>query len=121
MKEGEELFLDYGNDWEERAWKEHVANRNPSDEDKAYMSARQWNKKHANDVLRTLQEQQNNPYPSNLVLRCHPVLGRTDWYSFYNRVPWKASHHGHACSVLNRTDESGSATYTVQMLGNNST
>jgi hypothetical protein len=68
---GEELFMDYGRNWEE-AWEEHLENwyekehSHPSD----YQSARDWNKENGQTVLRTDFEQEGLPYPSHMELRC---------------------------------------------------
>jgi hypothetical protein len=76
IQEGEELFLDYGDDWEE-AWQEHVANWKPTEDDIAYRSAMQWNLENAQEPIRSVKEQKADPYPENLRIRCHPFLEHT--------------------------------------------
>ena len=94
IHEGEELFLDYGSEWEDK-WQtlsqQHAAyftndnNKNNKENHNAlydYISAREYNRQHGEESVRTTQEQMNDPYPSNLSLRCHHSLHElTDGYN----------------------------------------
>jgi hypothetical protein len=116
IAEGEELFLDYGDDWE-NTWQEHVDNWKPSDHWKDYLSATQYNTIHGTDRLRTLTEQVSHPYPENMVIRCHSYL-LDEKYTQRPKVEndpklqWKPPlDKGYTCEILDRNDEEG--TYTV--------
>jgi len=64
---GEEIFLDYGNEWE-AAWKKHVEEWEPVEGADSYVSAFEMNLQY-DHVFRTEFEQMKNPYPSNLMLK----------------------------------------------------
>jgi hypothetical protein len=105
IDKGEELFLDGGHAWEE-AWREHVGMLwEPGSE--AYAPASVWNERLQSESLRTRAEQRDNPYPSNLELRCHESL-TTDNYSWQSIVKekggalWESSDRGLPCNVLGR-------------------
>jgi hypothetical protein len=120
IQEGEELFMDYGNDWEQ-AWQEHLNNWAPSEEDKAYISATQWNWENQNVPLKTLDEQKVTPYPPNLLMRCDEDVYGVDvlWYQKKSRrkKKWQSWDKGHACTVLRRSeeDDDGTITYNVKL------
>jgi hypothetical protein len=65
---GEELFLDYGDEWE-AAWKHHVESWKPLDDDDSayYLSADYFNRQP--DRLKTKMEQLSDPYPRNVALK----------------------------------------------------
>jgi hypothetical protein len=121
IQEGEELLMDYGNDWEQ-AWQEHLSHWEPSEEDRAYISATQWNRENAEIALKTLEEQEATPYPSNLLMRCDEDVYQDElWYQKKSRhtKEWKSWDKGHPCIVLERVEEEeeddGSITYNVQL------
>jgi hypothetical protein len=62
IKEGEEVFMDYGEEWE-AAWDAHVAEWYPPAEALAYVHRSDWPEDH----VRTVDE---GPYPENLVTVC---------------------------------------------------
>jgi len=65
IKPGEEIFIDYGNDWS-NAWKEHVDNWKASPEvSNAYPRLMNDDK-----YFRTLYEIKDNPYPANITTLC---------------------------------------------------
>jgi SET domain len=68
IKEGEEITMDYGREWEQ-AWEDHVANWVPPRDAETYVHSSQWNE----TKLRTISEQSENPYPPNLVTLCYPA------------------------------------------------
>ena len=86
IKEGEELFLDYGQTWKNKFTK--LQNEWPTYDDtylKDYISAIEYNTKYGNDILPTKIEEQEVPideqpsayyYPNNLFIRCHSILDK---------------------------------------------
>ena len=58
-----QLFMDYGVEWEE-AWNEHVRTWSPPPGSDAYVYAQDMD---LTEPFRTVDEQQENPYPSNLM------------------------------------------------------
>jgi hypothetical protein len=120
VKQGEELFLDYGDAWE-RAWQEHVEDWNPPNEWTEYVSADAWNRQLEPTVLlRSEVEQQSNPYPSNLEIRCHSNMvmdkyWRTKPLSWDHAGPAKegtAPEYGHPCRI---THGHANNTYNVEV------
>jgi hypothetical protein len=73
IKEGEELYLDYGDAWS-NAWKDHVTNKWTNIKDAAtYVPAVIYNhnEQAGNDEpIRTLTEQHRDPYPHHLMTAC---------------------------------------------------
>lgn len=66
LQPNEELFLDYGEDWE-KAWEKHVEEwKPPLDADKYVYPAEM----DETQQLRTVGEQKSKPYPDNLVSMC---------------------------------------------------
>jgi hypothetical protein len=123
IEQGEELFLDYGNDFE-KALQRHVENWKPSKQDQSYISASEWNKRLGNSILRTKREQEKDPYPSNLLLRCHPILPQGNWRAYplsSKGIPWKEGHIGYSCQVISRKEGGPDPTYTVYMAEKNET
>ena len=79
IQPGEEIFIDYGDDWvaaleeTKAAWKrdnQFVA----GDENKEYMSAADFAKQHKGKPLRTIKEEKTDPYPENLAVACYFVM-----------------------------------------------
>ena len=122
IAEGEELFLDYGDLWEEefqklgRDWQ--TFDRSHLD---SYISATQYNEMYPTDPLYTTEElQEYNPHPDNLHLRCHHALDdyRNEAGVFAyegeasdlaeNWRTWSGDGTGYACEVLLRVDEGAS-------------
>lgn len=63
---GEELLLDYGPSWEE-AWNKHVEQWKPPKDAQLYVYPVEMDE---TEPLRTMKEQETNPYPSNLGTMC---------------------------------------------------
>ena len=125
IAEGEELFIDYGDDWV-TAWEAHVAEWEDTElppEYAEYMSAAEWNEVNADADIRTVQEQRDNPYPGDIEVVCHPSLN-DDTYFEHNQTKsvtllWPISQDGVACQVLARQQsaaDDGETHYTVQLL-----
>lgn len=70
VDKGEELHLDYGDEWEQ-AWNKHVSSWQPRDEDIQHVSAETMNNDDSYLVLRTHQEQQLKPYPPDVFTSCY--------------------------------------------------
>jgi hypothetical protein len=111
VKEGEELFLDYGDEWI-AAWEMHVATWKPLPNAASYSSARSMNAEFPDSILRTEEEQAADPYPPNLELRCHKGLfnaaGKTDF-------TWHINDVGLPCRVLFRDVYKDRVLYTVEL------
>jgi len=113
IEEGEEIFLDYGDAWEE-AWTEHVKKWKPSDEWKNYAPAEVWNEQLANSIIRTKAEQTLDPYPSNILVRAHPLLQRVHWKNIFQDFDgWSITEKGLYCVVRNRRHEGDTIVYDV--------
>jgi len=102
IKEGEEIFMDYGDDWV-NAWEEHVRNWKPKSS--YYVHSSEWPEQH----LRTLDELEDNPYPSNLHTICMESFQQKGDRLVYhepvtdlkmNRKP--PSSVRHPCDVIHR-------------------
>jgi hypothetical protein len=108
IQQGEELFLDYGDEWEQ-AWLEYAAAWQPHQEWSSYVSAAEWNKLMTELPLRTQSEQIKDPYPNNLSLHCHSDLVDDDWMD--GELSWEVGYPVHRCEVLSR--DSKNVTYDV--------
>ncbi|VEU38802.1 unnamed protein product [Pseudo-nitzschia multistriata] len=65
IKEGEEITMDYGDEWDQ-AWKDHVASWTPPENAEEYVHS----SKFETDYLRTPDELLEEPYPWNLHTLC---------------------------------------------------
>ena len=106
IAQGDELFLDYGPAWEE-AWRQHVASYQPYPDQataRSYKHGRFWNNYFANSVLRTEEEQEFDPYPSNLDIRCH--TGLVNYHQSVRDDPvWSDQDVGIPCRILHRINK----------------
>ena len=66
---GEEILLDYGDAWE-AAWNRHVDSFNPVPSAGSYQSAVDYLRAHPGEPVRTIAEQQLDPYPENMQTVC---------------------------------------------------
>jgi SET domain len=117
IKEGEELFLDYGDAWEE-AWNDHVANWEPSERWKHYAPAEVWNVKLANTPIRTENEQELDPYPSHILVRAHPLLRKRTYredFAALDNNPWKITEKGFTCIVRTRRYDRNAMTFVYDV------
>ena len=117
ISEGEELFLDYGRDWEE-AWQKHVKQWKPKEEWFDHIDAATWNQYHAKKTLRTESEQQKEPYPENLSVQCHSTLVADETMDeslplVFWEFDWAVSEMGFPCLIMDRHDDEGLVTYDV--------
>jgi hypothetical protein len=113
---GEELFLDYGDAWEE-AWTQLTTGwKMEHSWGDAYLNAHQWNDMFADLPLRTTDEEFYDPYPTTLHTRCHhdlvantPVAWTKD-----KEWEWRLLDYGFDCDILERTRNSDNDfVYTV--------
>jgi len=125
IAEGEEILIDYGHDWQE-AWEAHRAEWKPDATASGYQSAADYiqsvaaelesdsdDEEEADDetimlsLLRTLEEQEDDPYPENILTACFftPQNGDLD----VDVVEWSdAQHRGgclRPCDILSRFEE----------------
>ena len=97
IQPGEEVFIDYGEEWQ-KAWDEHVKQWRPSSKENDYNNMTWWtnetvtsNGDHvsAYDLnnnqeipIRTFEEQQTNPYPHNVEIQCYANTNHDAAYLF---------------------------------------
>ena len=123
IAEGEELFLDYGDLWEEKFqelgedWQ--TFDRTHLDD---YVSATQYNDMYPMDPLWTTEElrlMEYNPHPGNLHLRCHYLVDELNENGVFayegepselvpNWKHWSGDNTGYECEILMRVDEGAS-------------
>jgi hypothetical protein len=110
----EELFMDYGMDWE-KAWNKHVQEWKPlPDPDKyAYPGDMDMTK-----PFRTVKEQETDPYPKNLLTVCSTGNGHHDgeegkrkWKRYQYDWPEGLVH----CYIMDREKVKGEELYTVML------
>lgn len=70
ISKNEELYLDYGDNWE-KAWKDYASAWQPREEDINHVSAETMNSDENFSVLRTQKEQQSKPYPADVFTSCY--------------------------------------------------
>ena len=73
IQQGEELYLDYGRDWEDAWWnhtKRFEPTNNNNDDGMSMMYTPSYVMDDAVRLLRTQQEQKTNPYPPNVETSC---------------------------------------------------
>lgn len=80
IRAGEEVFLDYGDAWE-AAWQQHVKRWKPVENAESYISGDDLNATEYR--LKTVFEQLEDPYPSNVELRCFEQFFHSEWIPWY--------------------------------------
>lgn len=114
IREGEEMFMDYGEDWE-MAWKKHVRKWKPKKyKDYVYPADMDTTK-----PFLTVSEQKKISYAKNLQTLC----STTNWDRDENtRMKWKGHHEYWPqglvyCNILERKEDKypGSFNYTVAL------
>jgi len=104
IAEDEEIFLDYGDVWEDQ-WKQHGEDYDNTYL-KDYVSATEFNSRHGKDPLLTTEEQLLNPYPDNLFIRCHSLIesskrifdGNVSELATWHT--WEGDNSGYSCEIL---------------------
>jgi len=112
LEQGEELFMDYGDEWI-AAWEEHVNTWTPGS--KSYQHVSAWTESH----FRTRDEVYTNPYPENLATLCIPSY-KSNGNGGYTFVPILRKGDGRVyCDVIIRQADNEASTasfkYTVIM------
>jgi hypothetical protein len=122
---GEELLLDYGREWQ-AAWEQHVANWRPPPATATTGNGAAAAHVYPEDmddaeILRTVKEQETDPYPSNLITMClTPDKRRKTNKHLEWSEPTYTSSWSHAmvfCHILDRNmGANGMEEYTVSLL-----
>lgn len=116
IEPGEELLLDYGDAWEV-AWNDHVASWAPVDDADQYHNATTWNDVLHESPFRTQEEQETDPYPSNILIHCHTSLGTEDFEALdIADELWKPGETGVSCTIHERyVNDDGNTVYDVEL------
>jgi hypothetical protein len=112
IDEGEEIFMDYGDEWQ-AAWDEHVKQWEPPEEAINYVHSTEW----PENYFRTTRELDANPYPPNLHTMCQESY-RMVGEGTYEWIPVLRPDSSIRvyCNVLERhRNEDGTNVYTVAM------
>eukprot|EP00536_Pseudo-nitzschia_multiseries_P007062 jgi/Psemu1/324586/estExt_fgenesh1_pg.C_1580006 len=113
IKEGEEVTIDYGDEWD-KAWREHVANWIPPEDAEGYVHS----SKFEIDYLRNPVELSKEPYPWNLQTLCsdgYTTDASGTVHTFEKKLDFETIQLM-PCRVLKRSPKRGGAyTYTVEM------
>lgn len=127
IEAGEELFLDYGDEWE-KAWIDHVHSWTQffgklEGIRPLYQAASTYNNENSKSAILTEDEQDIDPYPANLELRCHKqamkfVKDETLATCINPSVLWQPAEDGLECDVLERKERGGSLVYTIRLVSN---
>lgn len=127
IKEGEEVFLDYGKEWL-TAWDNHVKNWNAKVksgeiESEWPLRALDLNEEHRNDkAIKTMGEQEKDPYPEHVSTYCFLAIKVDAAHNDEKVKPWTVpSKHSiyttdflFPCNVTDRKDIQGNSyNYTV--------
>jgi hypothetical protein len=117
IQPNEELFLDYGEEWEE-AWKTHVQNWKPVVDD-GYVYVADMDE---TAPLRTVEEQKTDPYPPNIRTICHtPDWDREESNTItWSEPEWQWPIGNVDCNILkSEQGDHGDIVYTVEVLFEN--
>jgi hypothetical protein len=118
IQEGEEIFMDYGDEWEE-AWNNHVQKWTPPVGAAEYVHTSEWKKE---PYFRTNKELVSNPYPPNFIMMCQESFhvgpgGVYEWVPVLRQGPERVY-----CTVLERSESTSTTpsastvySYTVSM------
>jgi len=116
---GDEIFLDYGDEWE-TAWQEHVERWKPEPDADRYQSAYEMNLDF-DHVFRTEFEQLYDPYPPTVMTKFHKYFKDPDttrkWLGLHpfqqdDIVSWRANGSV-KCNILRRQDSGSRMLYTI--------
>lgn len=111
LEEGEELFMDYGDEWI-AAWDAHVAKYTPEQGSETYKHITEWTELY----LRTREEQSATPYPKNLATLCFPSY-KSDGNGGFTFIPILRKGHDRVyCDVLTREELSGNNRYQYTVI-----
>ena len=116
---GDEVFLDYGKPWQ-TAWENYVESWSPPANSEDWVSADDMNKiaDEKYQVLRTMEEQQNDPYPSNIETWCYyslpplrrglPITKKWNGLADFRR--------SQPCEIISKDGSGQSTLYSVKFL-----
>lgn len=122
IQPGEELFLDYGEAWED-AWQHHITSWKPAEGAKAYVPA--WKVNEYADPLWTVFDEMEEPkYPKNVEARCDRAFLSDDdeiWISHMKNGTIESylaqeSEPLVKCEVMRYELKNGAYLYTVTIL-----
>ena len=111
---GEELFMDYGEAWSQ-AWQTHVNNWQPPPNAGDYVYPEDMDE---TETLRTIVEQETDPYPQNLITMC----ATPDHEREKHRITWyepegEMAEYMVYCHILEkRLSHNGDYEYDVSLL-----
>lgn len=119
IKKGEEILIDYGEEWEE-AWEKHVANWKPVEGADSYVPADDLNANRTS-VIKTAFEEMHDPYPGNVNIKFDLAFDKKHKYMKHMKKgtldKYKKEAEGDLvkCDVLRWTkqSESGRIFYTI--------
>lgn len=111
----EEIFLDYGPEWED-AWTQYESHWRPVGGSEDYVSAFQLNS--SPDRLRTVFEQLDHPYPDNVYVECDQTFFQTIDFDKFQKTGEIESKNYHdvlmkTCEVLRFEEVNGTLLYTA--------
>ena len=127
IKRGEEVLIDYGRDWEDR-WQQHMedwgSGETPLDDwhnMTNYGNASALSELNLKSIVRTVEEQKNDPYPAHVATICsfkQPEGGECTEGAgkVHCRARWEPSFDAtksHRCVVISRRRIQGREWYTV--------
>jgi hypothetical protein len=110
IKPGEEIFLDYGDAWQE-AWDNYVSEWQPRDE--GYIDAVSYTKGHADEPFKTQAEQDFDPYPENIQTACYLMVLEEDSGKVEMDYSVKNLNCLRYCTLVERSGGDEGREYTV--------
>jgi SET domain len=123
IEEGEELFLDYGDEWE-AAWQLHVQTWQPIPNSETYLSAAQLEHDQLTRLRIVFEEIERPIYPTSLQIKCdtsishHPDQVKSNFYNgTLDHFLWKTDSEWWPCTILryHLDEETGDYLYTVHL------
>lgn len=110
IEEGEEVFMDYGDEWQ-AAWDEHVKNWEAPEGARDYVHTTDWPE---DEPLRTLEELETKPYPPHFITMCHESYSVDKDGDYAWLQPLRTGSDRIYCDVTERSDGADTV-YTVDM------
>lgn len=132
IAEGEEIFLDYGEDWQTE-WDAHVAAFEKVKQETWSMTALDLNQEHKTKLIRTKEE---DPYPDNIMIKCFLMVKKPEegqpeiddqgrkiriWSEAESGKPNLVSDNLFDCEVLKASETSEGRYYEVAWSNGQST
>lgn len=138
ISKDEEILLDYGSVWEE-AWDTHVKTWHPPEGAERYIEASRYDEEGRHLIIRTVEEQVDQPYPSNIQTACyvdymksyvdHEDVGddersdelvdiEVEWVDYTSEDVQLTDYDLRPCAILRRenvTDDDDSDVYVAQI------